>query len=609
MKNFLITALLSITLLAVGAGPTSAGSALTVSDRERQIESVVARMPLEEKVGQMLMTTVSGRTLSPANQKVLNRCRPGGVILYKSNFVSVEQTIRLIEQIQDASRVPLLIAADQEGGRVVRIGFGTDLPSSMSLGAARSPENAYRCGLIAGKEMKALGINVNLAPMLDLNTRPGRSPVGTRSYGSDPLLASGLGTAYLNGLRETGVAAAVKHFPGNGDTDVDSHYALPVIPHDGNRLTAVELLPFQTALDSGVEMVMPAHAAYPALDSSRVAAPGGRGETFLPATASYKILTGLLRERMGFNGVIVTDALHMKSMVESCGAPPESAVTAIKAGADLVMVHTNLESVRNRILKAVNQGELTEERINQSVKRIIRLKLDRGIVEIAEGNFVPGAAAAGAYEEKTALAREVVGCEQHRAVVEEIARQSVTLVKNDHALLPFKLSQKRKIVIFAPGEESRRQMQQCVARLAADEGITGLTLSCFSYKNLPALNNQQKQAIRTADCILLGTCSFSAGEREPDKSARSRMASTIARYARTAEKPLAVLAIGDPMDIAYLPEAAAFLTVYGTENGPGVPAGVEAAFGHVNPAGRLPVDIWNADYTEVIYPYGHGLGY
>ncbi len=305
----------------------------------------------------------------------------GGVILFRENVVTTEQTTRLVNDYQEAAeKFGLLMTIDQEGGIVTRLQSGTDMPGNMALGATRSTDISYNVGKAIGEELSALGINTNFAPVLDVNNNPDNPVIGVRSFGEDPDLVADMGIAYTKGLQSTGVAATAKHFPGHGDTDVDSHLGLPEVPHDKERLKEVELYPFQQAMDAGIDMIMTAHVTFPKIDDTKVISKKTGEEIALPATLSHKVLTELMREEMGFDGVITTDALNMNAITDHFGSV-DAVIRAVKAGSDIVLMPVGLEEVRNGLLTAIEEGEITEERIEASVERILTLKLERGIIK------------------------------------------------------------------------------------------------------------------------------------------------------------------------------------------------------------------------------------
>lgn len=272
----------------------------------------------------------------------------------------------MIDELNSLARVPLFIAVDQEGGRVARLGGPfTAFPSAQVIGSTGDSGLAFGAARVIGTELRAVGVNFNFAPVADINSNPANPVIGDRSFGSDTGLVSDMVVAQTNGYREAGVLACAKHFPGHGDTDLDSHFALPTIRHDDATIRTRELVPFAAAVQNAIPAIMTAHILFPALDSSGV-----------PATLSQPILTDLLRDELGFDGLIVTDCLQMKAVADTWGTP-RAAVMAARAGADILLVCHNAatqSATFDALLAAVHSGELSEARIDESVKRILAAK-------------------------------------------------------------------------------------------------------------------------------------------------------------------------------------------------------------------------------------------
>lgn len=515
------------------------------------VDRIMEQMTLEEKVGQMLMPDLrmwegSNTTeMNPGTIKLIQDYHLGGVILFSKNIVNREQLIRLTSALQEVSGdTPLLIAIDQEGGSVSRIPNGTNMPGNMALGATGSDELAYQVGYIIGRELKALGINLNFAPVMDVNINPANPVIGIRSFGDDPGLVADLGVQYARGLQEAGVGAVPKHFPGHGDTDVDSHLGLPSIPHDLDRLEAVELKPFREAVANGVDMIMTAHVTFPAVD-----------ESSLPATLSYPVLTGLLRQDMGFEGVIVTDAFTMKAIAEHFGEG-EAVVTAIKAGADLILMPNDIALAYQSILEAVASGELSHDRINQSVRRILVFKEKYGLLRHEDKNI------SAAIES----AQKLIGCPEHRLIEQKVAEKAVTLVANPNQVVPFKPEGGEKILLLAPKQNQLELMAGAVGEVFAHEERK-VSLEKVVYDDLANLSSDVD-----SDYIILAIENLKEDTTLPFDTGK-----------------LVVMGLGTPYDTQYLP-GVAYLAVYGAEY-PNLLAGMKAVFGVMEPSGQLPVNI------------------
>ena len=551
------------------------------------IGQAIKQMTMEEKVGQMLMPdfrTWKGKNVTEMNAEIAQLVKDyhlGGVILFRENTVTAEQTTKLVSAYQEASeKYGLLISIDQEGGIVTRLQTGTDFPGNMALGATRSEEMAKKVGMAIGEELNALGINMNFGPSLDVNNNPDNPVIGVRSFGEEPELVGKLGNAYIKGLQESGTAATAKHFPGHGDTAVDSHLGLPEVPHDINRLKKVELYPFQQAMDAGIDAVMTAHVTFPKIDDTKVISKKDGKEIALPATLSQKVLTGLMREQMSFKGVIVTDAMNMGAIVEHFGAV-DAAIRSVKAGTDIVLMPVGLEAVANGLYDAVNKGEISTKRIEQSVERILTLKLNRGIVK---------AEVEKSLDEKIANAIQVVGSAEHKAVESEAAAKSITLVKNN-AALPLKAGTKDKIVVVGSSADLLAGEVQ-----KHHENVTVLTTETL-------LTESQLTQAKAADYIILGTNTSTVSGRAPSNNLM-KLANQLIEQT---DAPVIGVGIRNPYDIMSYPKVDAYLVQYGFR-----PASYEASvntiFGLNNPTGKLPVTIYDQD-GDVLYKFGHGLGY
>ncbi|MEI2358879.1 glycoside hydrolase family 3 protein [Mesobacillus zeae] len=558
-------------------------------ERYQLIQRAVSKMPLEHKIGQMLMPdfrTWKGMNvteLNPEIEQLVKKYHLGGVILFRENVVTTEQTARLVSQYNEASEnFGLLMSIDQEGGIVTRLQSGTDMPGNMALGAARSPELAWSVGNSIGEELAALGINTNFAPVMDINNNPDNPVIGVRSFGENPELVGSLGVAYTKGLQDAGVAATAKHFPGHGDTEVDSHLGLPEVPHDRDRLKKVELYPFQKAMEAGIDAIMTAHVTFPKIDSTKAISKKTGEEIAVPATLSYKVLTELMREDMGYEGVITTDAMNMKAIADHFGAV-DAAVRAVKAGTDIVLMPVRLEEVAEGLLKAAESGEISEDRIDRSVSRVLTLKIKRGILKQETPQPV---------EETVSEALRIVGSPQHKSVEKEAAEKSITVARNENAL-PLKLDDDDEVVVV--GNTYISDMAKAVKKRHANIHL----IATSSY----VLTDEQREWIRHAKAVIAGTYTFNVAGRSPD-SPQMKMVREIAEISNG---PVIGVAIRNPYDIMAYPAVDAYLAQYGFRTA-SFEASAGAIFGEFSPSGKLPVTIPAVDGT-ILYPFGHGLSY
>lgn len=380
----------------------------------------IEEMSLREKVGQLIVAGFSKATLTEEEYEHFKQYHIGNFIYFARNVESKESTLKLSETLQDLclenNGVPAFITVDQEGGMVTRIFDGAAMfPGNMAMAATNNVLNVYKEGAYMAQELLNLGINFNLAPVLDVNNNSKNPVIGVRSYGDDPEKVAEFGCEYIRGLQEYGVIATAKHFPGHGDTAVDSHYGLPVIPHDRQRLETVELVPFKAAIECGIEAIMTSHIKFSQLTTDD-----------LPATLSATILGGILRDELKFNGVIMTDCMEMKAIADNYGTA-EGALQAIIAGADLVCI-SHSKSLQAKacdlIYEAVLNGTISEDRLNESVSRILSLK---GKYPVSQINVLSDAI-----------------IEEHQVFARQMSRDSLTLMKGNSTL------QKAKTLVLSP---------------------------------------------------------------------------------------------------------------------------------------------------------------
>jgi beta-N-acetylhexosaminidase len=498
--------------------------------------------------------------------------QPAGITLFRSlNVGSAAQLRRLTDSLQrlahDFGMTPLLVAADQEGGQLMAVGDGTPLPGNMALGATGSVELSRQAGEVLGRELSALGINVDYAPCVDVNINPKNPVVGIRSFGEDPEIVARLGAALIEGIQSQGVAATAKHFPGHGDTQSDSHRGLPTVSHSLERLRAVEFIPFISAIEAGAKLIMSAHIGLTAID----------GPNPPPATLSPTILKNILRRDLNFAGVIVTDAMDMGAISQGEGLGRDS-IRAVFAGADLLLITSSPSDqavVYASLMKAAKDGTLPREEMNSSVERIMRLK--RWLAD----NLT-----------KTDI--NVINCTEHRRVADEIAARSVTLVRNHENLLPLRLPSGQKVAIVFP---------QPVDLTPADTSsyvTPSLTSAIRKYHPevdeflipfTPSGNGIAGLLQKLLEYKLIVLCTMNAyGNQEQTNLVRRILKINI---------PTVVAALRLPYDLAAFPEARTYVCTYSILE-PSMSALASALFGFTKFTGRLPVSI------PGLYQIGHG---
>jgi beta-N-acetylhexosaminidase len=378
-------------------------------------------MTLEQKAGQLIAVGFIGPAFSPELQQLIADLHIGGIFLFGSNVESPQQVAQLVRDAQTAARAggnpPLFVAMDQEGGATSHLqqaeGF-IEFPSAMAIAATGNLSDATTVGSIMARELKAIGVNMNLAPVLDVNINPANPIIGTRSFSTRPAQAAEVSRAMIEAMQAEGMLAVGKHFPGHGSTSEDSHITLPTAARTRAELDAVELPPFREAVTADIAAIMSSHIHFTALDAERV-----------PATLSRNVLTGLLRDELNFGGVLMTDALEMGALADNGYPLPEAAVRALNAGADVLSMNTPFDQVRAahaRVVQAVSSGEIPLTRLDEAVRRVLRAKEKFGLFEAALPE--PG------------LAASLIGNAEDRAQVNDIIARSVTLTRDDATLVP-----------------------------------------------------------------------------------------------------------------------------------------------------------------------------
>jgi beta-N-acetylhexosaminidase len=572
-------------LLFAGAVPAQAASDTARSGVD--VAAMVDAMTLDEKVGQMTWTHVYGSSAHDTSMAASNRARYGvdtpaevvekydlGGVLYfawSGNTQNPQQITGLSNGLQDAALgadgpgIPLAVTIDQEGGLVARVGSpATQLPGNMALGATFDAGLARAQGDVLGSELAAMGVNVDFAPVVDLNSNPDNPVIGIRSMGSDPDAVSALGAAQIDGIQQH-IGAAAKHFPGHGDTEEDSHFGLPIVEYDRKTLDR-HLRPFQAAIDAGVDMVMTAHIIVEAIDPE------------LPGTLSPAVLTGLLRDEMGFDGIITTDALDMAAMTDNW-SQAEMSVLAVQAGSDILLNSPDVDASIAGVKQAVADGSITEERIDESVARILTWKAERGVLDDPYAD--PGAV------------DDVVGSADHLATAARIADRSVTMLRNEDRPLPLDVEDDTVLVVGAGAAWPER-----LGPILAARGFDVLEEYENGSSPSPAYRARAVAAAADADAIVFTSYNASGN------TAQQQMVADLAATG----KPVVVVAGRNPYDINVMPGADAVLNSYGY-NVVNYAAVARVIAGDVNPSGKLPVAVPTADGSETLLPLGFGRHY
>ncbi|WP_414636254.1 glycoside hydrolase family 3 protein [Actinophytocola sp.] len=556
---------------------------------------LLGRMSLEQKVGQMFVVSVWGKSadeVHPTNRtnygvdtpaQVVERYNVGGVIYFNNsgtdNVDNPRQVAELSNGLQRAAmrsglRVPLIVAIDQEGGNVTRLEApATEFPGNMSVGAGRSANDARSLATINGHELRAIGINQNFAPVADVNSNPLNPVIGARSFSSRPELASELVRAEVRGYQDSGraretVSSAAKHFPGHGDAATDSHTSLPIINRTEEEWRRIDLPPFQAAIAAGVDAIMTAHIEIPSLEPSGA-----------PATMSRRILTDLLRGELGYRGVIVTDSLGMGGA--NVFPPEEIPVMAVEAGADELLMPPNLELAKNAVINAVRSGRLTEQRIDQSVLRILLQKLTRGIITnpLVDVNRVD----------------RVVGTPANLAEVQRVSDATTTVLRNDAGLLPLRTRPSNVLVTGVGDTVLPARTPTWLANSLTQRGVTATALPTGTSPS-EAVITQAVTAAQNADLVVVLTNSLGT---------RAQLRALLTRLQATG-KPVIAVATQIPYDPGFV-DNPTWLATY-SWRAMSMESLAKVLLGEIAPHGKLPVDIpAGTDPATILYPFDTGL--
>jgi beta-N-acetylhexosaminidase len=541
-------------------------------EQREWVERTLARLTLRERVGQMVQVWVLGDYTNAADPTFLEVRRwiaedkVGGITMSLGSPIEVAAKINALQRL---AAVPLLVSSDVEPGLgrlvggvflpyMMQGGSATLVTTNMAIGAAGRDEDAYEIGRIVGREARAIGITVAFAPTVDVNNNPANPVINTRSFGEDPRAVARLGAAFVRGLQAEGVLATAKHFPGHGDTDVDSHHALPTVPSDRARLDRVELAPFRAAIAAGVSSVMSAHIALPAL-----------GEPGTPATLVPAVITGLLRDTLGFAGMVYTDALSREGVGQ--GYPVErSAVLAVRAGADVLLKPTDVRRAIDAVVAAVERGEIAPARIERSVRRILEAKARLGLHRDRYADL--------------ARIREVVGAPEHWAVARDVAKRAVTLLRDGASLVPASPGGRIAVVTYAPETEitAGRALAAELRRHAGE-----VTIARIGPHTARSALDSLGASLAGADRVVV-TTHVRTIEGIGRFAIPPHVAGWVDELAR--RERVVVIASGNPYVIRQFPSVGSYIVTYGID--PSLEeAAARALVGAAPISGRAPISL------------------
>ena len=574
------------------SGKQEAGSRKLDADAERWVAATLKKMTLDEKVGQLIVSSFRAEYLSTDSDEydalvtAIRDYKIGGFhvfggtemvpdVLLDAHYgtVTLGQPLAaasILNRLQALSPYPLLVTADFETGAGFRLEGATGFPRNMAFGAAGDETLAYEAGRITAVESRAIGVHVNFAPVVDVNNNPRNPVINTRSYGEDPDLVGKLGASYVRGLQSAGMLATLKHFPGHGDTDVDSHLGLPIIKDPRESLEKTEFPPFKAGIAAGAGAIMTAHIEMPALDPTPAT----------PTTLSAPIVTGVLRREMAFDGLVYTDSMGMAG-VTALYKPGDAAVRAIKAGNDIVLHSPDDGAAFAGIKAAVQSGAIPAAQIDASVTRVLRAKARAGLHRIRAVNL-------------DALAN-AVGGRAHQAVADEVSQRSITLVKDQKNQVPLKVGRDAQIlylsILDSPGNwriaaPSRTFIPELKRRWS---NVTAVELSERSTAN--EIELVRAMAPRFDAIVASVFVRASSGSGRMDLPANMQaLLRTLARQTDQGGKPIVAVLFGNPYTATFLQDVPAILLTYDFYDRPERSA-VRALAGEAPIAGKLPIGL------------------
>lgn len=594
-----LAALGAVALVSAGATPRAGR---LDAEAERWVKATLARMSLEERIGQMIVPSFESTFVSSDSEAydrlvalvheihvggfhVFGGSRPVPGVLLNPAYSGVTlgdplDAAALLNRLQAIAPVPLLNTGDFEAGVGFRMAGATVFPRNMAFGAAGDEALVFEAGRITAVESRAIGVHVDFAPVVDVNDNPRNPVINTRSFGEDPPAVARLGAAYVRGLQAGGALATLKHFPGHGDTDVDSHLGLPIIRRPRARLDEVELVPFRAGLDAGAAAVMIAHIEMPALDP----APG------TPATLSAPVVTGLLRGELGFDGLVYTDSMGMQAIADLVD-PGEASVRAVLAGNDVVLHSPDDRAAFAGIGAAVAQGRIPAERIAQSAERILRAKARLGLHRVRQVNL-----------ESVAV---TVGGRAHRRVAEEASRRGLTLIKDDRNAVPLRLAPAARILYLSVLDYPAGWGIAAPSRTFAPElrerwpNVTAVELSDRTSRDeIDLVRASARGYDAIVASIFVRTAAYSG--RMDLAPPVARLLQDLAALTEATGAPYVAVFFGNPYVATFLPELPAMLLTFDYYDLPERSA-VRALAGEAAIEGRLPISL------PGLFDAGHGL--
>lgn len=612
MKKIL-TIILTVTLIFTFILPYN------VKANAGDINTLVNSMNNEEKIAMMLMPSFRNYEGTDVTEmfddlkSLLNDYNFAGVMLIGQNVKTAEGTLRFVDSLQKESKdhiSRLLIGIDQEGGYVFRLGQSTAMPGNMALAATNNPKNAYDSAKIIGKELAALDINLDFAPVVDVNNNPKNPVIGVRSFSDDANVVATYSDEFVKGLKSEGITTVPKHFPGHGDTDGDTHENKIIIDKSYDDLKKVELVPYKKLIQSGLDVIMSSHIVYPQIEN-------------VPTSLSQNMITNVLRGDLGFNGVVITDSFEMDAIADNY-SNLEACIRAINAGNDIILNPytisnatdmTNFRTLIGNLALKVG-SEINESSVNSAVKRVLSLKQKKGLLSAYDGSKL---------ESKISNAKKIVSTKANHDKEFEIAKDAVTVVKNDNDLLPLK-GEEKTLILYAYASHEKA-IDNALNKLVKDKVIISKD-NIKSYDLTDDLDKVKEQIDKFDNIIVINAMyNFTSGA----SSFNGFVANTIdecINYANSNNKNTIFMSTQNPYDLARFTNANAQLATYLANGirfnlddyeelipiyGPSVMAGIYKIFDK-DVSGKLPVNIYGLDNNNeltntILYKRGFGLNY
>jgi len=554
--------------------PPSPGSAVERPEPTDPVQRLLDSLPLRARAAQLVMPWISGAYAAAGDPELVkalgwvDSLQVGGIIVSIGSPLDIAAKLNVL---QARARVPLLIASDLEGGTAMRFTGGTAFPTNMGVAATGRERDAYEMGRITAVEGRAVGIHLVFAPVADVNNNAANPIINTRSFGQDPQAVAALVSAEVRGLQDNGMLATAKHFPGHGDTGTDSHVGLPVVDAPWSRLDSLELVPFRAAVRSGVAAVMSAHIALPGIDGGQVR----------PATVTPSILTGVLRDSLGFSGLVVTDALDMGAIIKTYGAG-ESAVLALLAGADLLLQPSDPGAAIDAVVAAVESGRVSQERLDRSVRRILEMKQRAGLLD---GRGVP-----------LGGVMDSVGTAAHQAVARDVTARSLVLVRNADDVVSRLRTAPQPVTVLSYADDPSSTIGTTLAAELRSSGYAVTTFRLWPSSG-PASFDSARTAL-AASPVTVVAASIRVSAWSNRISLPPDVADLLDQAARS--RPTILVSFGSPYLITQAPTVQGYLLAWAgrTINEQAVGA---ALTGRADISGRLPITL------DASHPLGSGI--